>query len=87
MEDPSHPQIADDPELDAPSPPNTIVLRAGKRKKFLKQTATQKKKFDHGEYSGFDRNQSILKRLGLWNFVRIEFESVLCIYLIAQLTS
>ncbi|GAU22551.1 hypothetical protein TSUD_93180 [Trifolium subterraneum] len=101
MEDPIHPQIADDPEPEPPSPATTTVRRGGKRKKPKNPTAAQKKKFQE-KFQGlietlkpipfkpakaldFESHQSLLERLGLWDFVHIEFDSVVRTDLVAQL--
>ncbi|CAK8577089.1 unnamed protein product [Lathyrus sativus] len=98
MEDP---QIADDPEPDAPTP-TTTARRGNKRKKIgNKRTAAQKKRFEEkclalvetlkpipfkpAKALDFDSHQSLLERLGLWNFVHIEFDSAIRTDLLAQL--
>ncbi|KAK2380835.1 hypothetical protein QL285_068494 [Trifolium repens] len=101
MEDPIQPQIVDDPEPEPPSPATNTVRRGGKRKKFQKRTAAQKKKFMEkyqvlietlkpipfapAKVLDFESHQSLLERLGLWNFVHIEFDSVVRTDLVAQL--
>ncbi|XP_058733703.1 uncharacterized protein LOC131605350 [Vicia villosa] len=101
MEDPNHPQIADDTEPDVPTPATT-ARRGNKRKKTgPKRTATQKKRFKEkcqaivetlkpipfkpAKALDFDSHQSLLECLGLWGFVHIEFDSVIRTDLLAQL--
>jgi hypothetical protein len=101
MEDPIQPQIVEDAEPEPPSPATNTVRRGGKRKKFQKRTAAQKKKFMEkyqvlietlkpipfvpAKVLDFESHQSLLERVGLWNFVHIEFDSVVRTNLVAQL--
>jgi hypothetical protein len=101
MEDPIQPQIVNDPEPEPPSLATNIVRRGGKRKKFQKQTTAHKKKFVEkyqnlietlkpipfapAKALDFESHQSLLERVGLWNFVHIEFDSVVRSNLVAQL--